>query len=594
MVEENDKHVQGQERSVQQEAFDEKTNETTTTERKINSSSQPAGPSTSPRQNAGLEAVQPDHDNDHDNDDTNIVRRSQATKTAAKTEDMEVSGASGTTQTPVQLTSALTHVSSAGPDAPAQPWSSFVEIPDEFYDRLAPRRKMAIVALLSFCSLLAPISSTSVLPAVPDVAAEFHSTGSIVDISNALYLLFMGLSPTVWGPLSEVYGRRPITLATSFLFFCCTLGTALAPNLAAFFVFRVLSAFEGTAFILVGSAAVGDIYRPTERATAMGWFMAGTLVGPAFGPFVGGIIVTYKSWRVILWLQAALAGTAFVGTLALLPETIHHRKIDSLAGYPLRSKLRVLGPMLNPVRVIRLFVYPNLVMAGSASSSLVWNMYALLTPIRYVLNPRFHLTTPMQSGLFYLAPGIGYVCGTFFGGRYADHMVRRWIKKRNGQRVPEDRLRSALPFLGGVIPACILVYGWGVERGVGGIPLAVIMLFLQGVAQLFCFPSINTYCLDVMQSRGSEVIAANYFVRYLFACAGTAVVLPATERIGVGWFSTISALFLVASAVALWTAVVWGQQWRDRVDRWRDGRRKAEHERAQQRLQERTAPTEHP
>ena len=51
---------------------------------------------------------------------------------------------------------------------------------------------------------------------------------------------------------------------------------------------------------------------------------------------------------------------------------------------------------------------------------MVWNMYSLLTPIRYVLNPRFGLTSPLQGGLFYIAPGGGYLIGTFFGGRWAD------------------------------------------------------------------------------------------------------------------------------------------------------------------------------
>lgn len=199
-------------------------------------------------------------------------------------------------------------------------------------------------------------------------------------------------------------------------------------------------------------------------------------------------------------------------------------------------------------------------------------MYSLLAPIRYVLNPRFHLTTPMQSGLFYLAPGAGYLAGTFFGGRYADHVARKYVARTRAGRVPEDRMRSALPFMGLAIPACVLVYGWGVDRGAGGAPLAAAALFLQGVAQLFCFPSLNTYCLDVMQGRGSDVIAGNYFVRYLFACLGTAVVLPAVESIGVGWFSTISALFLVLSAAGTWATVVWGRGWRERVDQ----RRRAE------------------
>lgn len=47
-----------------------------------------------------------------------------------------------------------------------------------------------------------------------------------------------------------------VTITTSVLFCGCSIGTALAPNLAAFFVFRILTAFEGTAFILIGSACL--------------------------------------------------------------------------------------------------------------------------------------------------------------------------------------------------------------------------------------------------------------------------------------------------------------------------------------------------
>lgn len=230
--------------------------------------------------------------------------------------------------------------------------------------------------------------------------------------------------------------------------------------------------------------------------------------------------------------------------------------------------------MTNPARVVKLWRYPNLIAVAVPSSALVWNMYSLLTPIRYVLNPRFHLTSPIQSGLFYLAPGCGYIVGTFFGGRYADYTTKKWAKIRK-QRVPEDRLRSALPFVGVVIPACMLLYGWSIEREVGGIPLPVIVMFIQGIAQLFCFPSLNTYCLDVMQNQSTEVVAGNYMIRYLFAAVGTATVLPAVERIGVGWFSTISAGFLVLAGLATAAAIRWGKGWRESVDEKRRARRNA-------------------
>lgn len=100
---------------------------------------------------------------------------------------------------------------SLGPDNPVEHYTSFVEVPDSVYDRIPNHRKLVIVALLSYCAFLAPISSTTVLSATPEVAAEFHTTGSIVNVTNALYMLFMGISPIFWGPFSEVWGRKTVS-----------------------------------------------------------------------------------------------------------------------------------------------------------------------------------------------------------------------------------------------------------------------------------------------------------------------------------------------------------------------------------------------
>lgn len=464
---------------------------------------------------------------------------------------------------------------------------------DEIYSRYSPKHKVLIVCIMSFCSFLAPISSTSILAASPEVVATYSTSGTIFNISNALYMLFMGLSPLFWGPIGQTYGRKwPLSWA-SVTFTCFSIGSALAPNLASYFVFRMLTAFQGTAFLIVGGTVIGDIYRPVERGTAYGWFMSGTLIGPAMGmskstfhhlpipeyadfvawkgPFIGGIIVTYVSWRDIFWLQTALSGLASALVIFLLPETIHKKRSTELQSLSPTQKAAKLWTWINPARIVILFRYPNLLIIGLASSSLVWNMYSLLTPIRYILNPRFGLTTPLQSGLFYIAPGCGYLVGTFFGGRWADRTVKKHIARRSGQRVPEDRLRSSLIAMGLVIPACMLIYGWSIAREVGGIPLPVIAMFAQGVAQLFCFPSLNTYCLDVMQSRSSEVVAGNYFMRYLFGAAGSAAVLPIVDAIGVGWFSTISAAFVAAGAAGTWLVTVYGQRWRDAIDEGKKG-----------------------
>jgi len=81
---------------------------------------------------------------------------------------------------------------------------------DEVYKRFSEHRKMVIVAVLSFCSFLAPVSSTTVLSAVPEVAETYQCDGSIINLSNAMYMLFMGISPCFYGPWSTIYGRKRV------------------------------------------------------------------------------------------------------------------------------------------------------------------------------------------------------------------------------------------------------------------------------------------------------------------------------------------------------------------------------------------------
>ena len=86
--------------------------------------------------------------------------------------------------------------------------SQHVEANAAQYERFSNHKKVIITCVLSICGFLAPISSTTILAAIPEVAAEFESTGTIINLSNALYLVFMGISPCFWGPLSQMYGRR--------------------------------------------------------------------------------------------------------------------------------------------------------------------------------------------------------------------------------------------------------------------------------------------------------------------------------------------------------------------------------------------------
>lgn len=98
----------------------------------------------------------------------------------------------------------------------------------------------------------------------------------------------------------------------------------------------------------------------TERGTALGWFLAGSMSGYALGPVVGGAIITYTSWRVIFWVQAGLSGAAVPTTYFLLRETIHSTRTAELTGQGIRRAARQTWQWMNPAITVKVFADPNM------------------------------------------------------------------------------------------------------------------------------------------------------------------------------------------------------------------------------------------
>lgn len=431
---------------------------------------------------------------------------------------------------------------------------------DPFYDRHSPAKKRVLVFLVGLSCFLSPSSNMAFLPAVPIIAAKFHTTSTIINVSNAAYTIVMAISPCLMSPFGDAYGRRTTFLLCSLGFAICTVLVAVSQNLTMFFVFRCITALFGTAFFSVGGSIVGDIYIPQERGNAMGWVLSGSQIGPAVAPCIGGLIVTYTSWRVIFWVLAGLGGLNFAISFFFLPETARTTiALEIKKKYP---EKRIVWVPYNPFKVILALRYGNLILAGFVSSSLLYNMYTLLTPIRHIVDPRFNLTTPIYGSLFYLPPGFGYLLGSFIGGKWADYYVRKYMKKR-GRRIPEDRLRSSLIAIGFVLPASILIYGWSLEKEKGGMALPIVAMLIGGIAQTICFPSVNAYCVDSMPELGGDAIASNYFIRYIAGAIGTATCLIQIDNVGIGWTCTISAFFLFGGFLSSLALITWGAKMRE-------------------------------
>jgi len=162
-------------------------------------------------------------------------------------------------------------------------------------------------------SVLIP-SSNIFVPAIPTLSREFDRGEEQISLAVTVYLIFQAITPSFFGALSDSYGRRPVYISTLTLYLGANIGLALCPT-SAFWLLLVLRAVQatgGSAVISIGSGTISDIAEPGERGKFMALFQGSSMVGPAFGPLLGGVFAETLGWRSIFWFLAIATGVILV------------------------------------------------------------------------------------------------------------------------------------------------------------------------------------------------------------------------------------------------------------------------------------------
>jgi MFS family permease len=115
-------------------------------------------------------------------------------------------------------------------------------------DRL---HKWTLVWLLSAITLLTPFATSVLSPAITILDVDFGNNNPTVgSMTVTIYLFGYVVGPVFIGPLSEIYGRKPV-LTSANVFFCLwQVGCALAPNVETLIVSRFFSGVGGAACLV--------------------------------------------------------------------------------------------------------------------------------------------------------------------------------------------------------------------------------------------------------------------------------------------------------------------------------------------------------
>lgn len=273
----------------------------------------------------------------------------------------------------------------------------------------------------------AGVASAVLSGANASIAEHFHVSHVVAELANGLFVIGFALGPSLFGPLSEVRGRKwPLVLGL-FLASCFSIQAATAKNLPTLLIGRFLGGVFGAAPYAIGGGFFHDLYDHDHVQGGVAFFAVATAGGPALGPIIGaGLSVGTGTWRWAEWFLVifGFATTALIAVglketyePVILSKIAKQRRQEDEKWYAeldlvtLTPKDVVLRYILRPVRM--LFTEPMLLVITIYMSFVYSLLYMLMAALPVIYGEYRGLGT-LASCL----PLFSVFTGILFGGGF--------------------------------------------------------------------------------------------------------------------------------------------------------------------------------
>ncbi|KAI9728075.1 MAG: hypothetical protein M1834_007791 [Cirrosporium novae-zelandiae] len=450
-----------------------------------------------------------------------------------------------------------------GPDDPYRPvnWPS--------------KKKITTTLLYGFTTMWATWASSVYAPAVNQISHEFQVGTEVSLLGLSLLLFGFGVGPLLWAPLSEVYGRKPAVLAPYFIAAVFSFGSATAKDIQTLMLTRFFSGFFGAAPITNTGGVLGDIWAAEQRGVALVVYAMAVVGGPVFGPIVGGAIVqSYLRWR---WTEY-ITGTAMLFILFLDVLLLDESYPPVLLVYKARRLRHESGNWALHARheewdvnlrdLAEKFLIRPFQMLATPICFFVALYAAFVYGILYLNLAAFPIEFEETRGwnqvvgeLPFLAIFLGILIGAVLNIVNQKFYVRR-LKANNYRPVPEARLPPMMA--GSVLFAVgLFIFAWTSPKDIHWIAPCIGAMCI-GFGFFTIFQAALNYLVDTFQMYAASAIAANTFLRSMFAGVFPLFVNPMFHNLGIPWAASILAFFAVALIPIPYLFYIYGKRIRAR------------------------------
>ncbi len=262
--------------------------------------------------------------------------------------------------------------------------------------------KSAIV--LGLLAAVGPFAIDMYLPALPTISESLGASTAATQMTLMVFFVAFGVCQIVYGPVSDMVGRKPPLYFGLALFALGSVGCALSPSIGWLIGFRALQGVGASSVMVIPRAIVRDMHTGVEATRLMALMMLVFSVSPILAPLTGSAIIVLFGWRAV-FVAVMIATLLSVVLLALFqPET---RQPEDRIRISLASLAAGFGKLLRDWHFLGLTF-----IAGLGMSS----FFAFLASSSFIYIDHFGLT-PTEYSLCFSVNAVGFIGASQFAAR---------------------------------------------------------------------------------------------------------------------------------------------------------------------------------
>jgi EmrB/QacA subfamily drug resistance transporter len=185
----------------------------------------------------------------------------------------------------------------------------------------AKSRTIWTFAITSAAVFMATLDNLVVTTALPVIRRDLHATIESLEWTVNAYTLTFAVLLLTGAALGDRFGRRRMLAVGLFIFTASSAAAALAPSAGALIAARAAQGVGGAIITPLTLTILSAGVPANRRGAFIGAWSGIAGLAVAFGPLVGGAVVSGISWHWIFWLNVPIGLALIPLALTRLDET---------------------------------------------------------------------------------------------------------------------------------------------------------------------------------------------------------------------------------------------------------------------------------